>query len=204
MLYLKAPRWFSCAAWGSPPSRFPGKALPPGSLGNLKTLNSPRKQVLPHFLPVPVLRNRPSSLGGRRVKTRPRLAGRTLGLWESKFTRTLLGQVYQTLGMPRLTHLQQILGCFPAFSETFLWKTGRAGAGGKAGFEAGGPGRVRCCCSRRRLVTCSATVFTDPEAEAGRAAKVEGMLPSRGAEGQTATPPPPEEVSPGSPEPSKG
>lgn len=135
MLYLKAPRWFSCAAGGSPPSRFPGKALLPGSLGNLKTLNSPRKQVLPHFLPVPVLRNRPSSLGGRRVKTRPRLAGRTLGLWESKFTRTLLGQVYQTLGTARLTHLQQILGCFPAFSETFLWKTGRAGAGGKAGFK---------------------------------------------------------------------
>lgn len=122
----------------------PGRALLPDSQGrNLKIRNPRRKQVLPPFLPVPILRKRPwtkepsaeSSLGGHRVETWPRLAGRTLGLSESKFTRMLLGLGYQTLGMG-----SALLTC-SKFSDVF-WPLQKHFSGKQEGTGGGGESRL--------------------------------------------------------------
>lgn len=64
------------------------------------------------------------------MKTWPRLAGRTLGLSESKFTRMLLGLVYQTLGMgPALLTCSKFSDVFWPFQKHFSEKHEGTGVG---------------------------------------------------------------------------
>lgn len=166
-----------------------GRSRPPGSSGNLQTPNSPCKHVLPHFLPAPILRKGPRSLGGVRGRRGPGLQG---GPWAcASLNSHNLGWFTKNTGNgPRLTHLQRIPGCFLAFAETFLWKTRRDGAG-----------RESRLCGRRPWP--GEAVLQPGSCMSSK--RVPGTTGRGGAgSGQTAAPPPPEEVPPGSPRPSNG